>query len=130
MGRVTADMRRVNKVIKKTNLPLPRVEDIKAQLSDGKVFVKLDMGSAFHQLTLEEESRFATVFHTNGRLMCYKNLNKAIWSKVKACLPCQAHTMYLFLPNSVWKLGYFCLKLNTPEPQALLQLPRPAWDKV
>ena len=32
------------------------------------------MKSAFHQLTLEEESRFATVFHANGRLMRYKKL--------------------------------------------------------
>ena len=32
------------------------------------------MKSAFHKLTLEEESRFATVFHANGRLMRYKKL--------------------------------------------------------
>ena len=41
------------------------------------------------------------------------NLNKAISSKVKACLPCQAHT-----------------DKRTKEPQAMLQLPRSAWDKV
>ena len=41
------------------------------------------------------------------------NLNKAISNKVKACLPCQAHT-----------------HKPTKEPQAMLQLPRSAWDKV
>ena len=41
------------------------------------------------------------------------NLNKAISSKVKACLPSQAHTDKL-----------------TKEPQAMLQLSRSAWDKV
>ena len=70
---VTVDMRRVNKAIKKTNLPIPRVEDIKAQLSGSKVFAKLAMKPAFHQLTLEEENPFATVFHANG-LMHYKKL--------------------------------------------------------
>ena len=67
-------MTRVNKAIKKTNLPIPRVEDIKAQLSSSKVFAKLDIKSAFHQLTIEEESRFATVFLANGILMHYKKL--------------------------------------------------------
>ena len=67
-------MRRVRKAIKKPNLPIPRVEDIRAQLSGNKVFAKLDRKSAFHQLTLEEESFFATVCHANGRLMRYKKL--------------------------------------------------------
>ena len=72
--RVTIDMRQANKAIQKTNLPIPRPEEISSQLSGYKVFSKLDFASAFHQLELDEESRILTVFHANGRLMRYKRL--------------------------------------------------------
>ena len=72
--RVTVDMRQVNKAIKSTNVPIPNIEDIKAQLSGSKYFTKLNLKAAFHQLILYEESRYATVFHANGRLMHYKRL--------------------------------------------------------
>ena len=67
-------MREANKAIKKTNLPIPRAEDISSQLSGYKVFSKLDFKSAFHQLEIEEESRALTVFHAGDRLMRYKRL--------------------------------------------------------
>ena len=72
--RVTVDMRQVNKAIKNTNVPIPNVEDINAQLSGSKYFSKLDLKAAFHQLELDEESWYAIVFHANGRLMHYKRL--------------------------------------------------------
>ena len=72
--RVTVDMRQVNKAIKNTHVPIPSVEEIKAQLSGSNLFSKLDLRAAFHQLKLDDESRYATVFHANGRLMHYKGL--------------------------------------------------------
>ena len=39
--RVTVDMRQVKKAIKSTNLPIPKVEDIKAKMAGNKVFFKL-----------------------------------------------------------------------------------------
>ena len=59
--RITADMRNPNKAIQDTHLPIPRAEDIRAELSGICVFSKLDFRSAFHQLELEEESRHLTV---------------------------------------------------------------------
>ena len=38
---VTVDMRQVKKAIKSTNLPIPKVEDIKAKMAGNKVFFKL-----------------------------------------------------------------------------------------
>ena len=64
-------MRNVNKAIQPTNIPISRVEEIKAQLNGCKVFSKLDFKSAFHQLEIDEGSRYLTVFHGNGRLMRY-----------------------------------------------------------
>lgn len=50
--RVTIDMRQVNKTIQSTNIPIPKVEDIKAKLAGSRVFSKFVFKSAFHQLTL------------------------------------------------------------------------------
>lgn len=72
--RVTIDLREANKAIKATNIPIPRVEEIKAKLSGCTVFSKLDFKSAFHQLLLDEESRVLTVFHAGQRLMRYRKL--------------------------------------------------------
>ena len=72
--RVTVDMRKANKAIKATNIPIPRVEDIRAEVAGCKVFSKLDLKSAFHQLELAPESRYLTVFHAGDRLMRYKRL--------------------------------------------------------
>ena len=40
--RVTTDMRNVNKAIRPTNIPIPRVEEIKSELAGSKVFSKLN----------------------------------------------------------------------------------------
>ncbi len=72
--RVTIDLREANKAIEATNIPIPRVEAIKTRMSGCKVFSKLDLKQAFHQLELDEESRSITVFHAGNRLMRYRRL--------------------------------------------------------
>ena len=72
--RITVDMRHPNKAIHATNIPIPRVEEVKAKLAGAKYFSKLDFKSAFHQLEIEEESRYMTVFHAGHRLMRYRRL--------------------------------------------------------
>lgn len=67
--RFTIDLKDKNKAILSTNVPIPRVEDIKACLSGCRHFSKLDFNQAFHQLEFDEESRKYTVFYANGRLM-------------------------------------------------------------
>ena len=56
--RVTLDARNINKAIQSSNLPIPRQEDIKAQLSGSKVFSRLDFKHAFWQLELHPDSRY------------------------------------------------------------------------
>ena len=72
--RVTIDMREANPAIKDTHIPVPRVDDIQARLAGNKIFSKLDLRSAFHQLEIDEESRNITVFHAGSRLMRYKRM--------------------------------------------------------
>ena len=54
--RGSVDMQQANKAIKNMNIPIPKVEDIKAKMAGNKVLSKLDFRSAFHQLHLPEES--------------------------------------------------------------------------
>ena len=72
--RVTVDMRKPNEAIQDTNIPTPRVEDIRAQMSEQRIFTKLDLKAAFHQLELAPESRYLTVFNDGHRLMRYTRL--------------------------------------------------------
>ena len=76
--RVTLDARNINKAIQSTNLPIPRQEDIKAQLSGSTVFSKLDFTHAFWQLEIHPESRYLTVFNVNDKLYRYKRLTMGV----------------------------------------------------
>ena len=72
--RITVDMRAANRAIRSTNIPIPRAEDIRVKLASAKYFSKLDFKSAFHQLEIEESSRYITVFHAGNRLKRYRRL--------------------------------------------------------
>ena len=72
--RITLDAKNVNKAIYSTNRPIPRQEDIKAQLAGSKFFSKLDLKSAFWQLEIRPDSRYLTTFHANDKLYRYKRL--------------------------------------------------------
>ena len=76
--RVTLDARNINKALISSNRPIPRQEDIKANLSDSEIFSKLDFTSAFWQLELHPESRSLTVFNINNKLYRYKRLTMGV----------------------------------------------------
>ena len=55
----------VNPVAKLDRYPVPKVKDLFATLSNGKLFTKLDLRQAYQQLLLDEESkRYMTVINT------------------------------------------------------------------
>ena len=72
--RPTLDMREPNKAIQGTGLPIPRAEDIRRGLAGCSLFTKLDFKTAFHQIVLDEESRYLTVFPHKGRLKRFTRL--------------------------------------------------------
>ena len=84
-------MRNANRAINSSNIPIPRVEDIKSQLNGSKYFTKLDFKSAFHQIEIDESSRYITVFHAGHKLMRYRRLTMgakpASGELTKALLP-------------------------------------------
>ena len=63
--RICGDFRMtLNPVSKLDRYPIPKVEDLFASLKKGKLFTKLDLSSAYQQLTLDAESRKLTVINT------------------------------------------------------------------
>ncbi|GFR78250.1 transposon Ty3-I Gag-Pol polyprotein [Elysia marginata] len=72
--RLCLDIREANKAIKRERHPMPTIEDIINELNGSTVFSRIDLHIAFHQLDLEEESRFITTFSTHVGLKPFKRL--------------------------------------------------------
>ena len=62
--RFCIDFRRVNDITKKDVFPLPRIDDCLEKLGGAKWFTSLDMGNAFWQIPMDEESIEKTAFRT------------------------------------------------------------------
>ena len=73
--RLCVDMRMPNKAIKRVRYPVPTINDINVILNGARYFSKLDLNQAYHQLPLDEESRFITTFTTHMGLYRYTRLN-------------------------------------------------------
>ena len=68
-------MRLPNEAIRRVRHPIPTVNDISLSLNGAQYFSKLDLSQAYHQLELEEQSRYITTFSTHLGLYRYKKLN-------------------------------------------------------
>lgn len=67
--RLNIDMRRVNEGVIRENYPLPIMEDFMTELNSAKIFSKLDVKEAFHQVAISKRSR-----ETKRGLYRYKRL--------------------------------------------------------
>lgn len=72
--RLCIDMRRANAAILREKYPLPTFDSFMTRLQGAKFFSRLDLKNAYHQLELEEESRYITTFITSKGLFRYKRL--------------------------------------------------------
>ena len=86
--RVCGDFKvSVNPVLLAEQYPLPRIEDIFANLAGGKHFSKLDLRRAYHQLEVTEESKKYLTINTHKGLFQYNRLvfgitsSPAIWQR-------------------------------------------------
>ena len=73
--RICVDMRKANCAIQRVRYLIPTVADISQALNGCKFFSKLDLSQAYHQLELDERSRYITTFSTHVGLYRYKRLN-------------------------------------------------------
>jgi hypothetical protein len=72
--RFYIDYRRLNNITKKDRYPLPLLDETLAQIGKAKVFTKLDIRQAFHQIRMNPESEELTTFQTCYRQYKYKVL--------------------------------------------------------
>ena len=86
--RVCGDFKvSVNPVLLAEQYPLPRIEDIFANLAGGKHFSKLDLRQAYHQMEVTEESKKYLTINTHKGLFQYNRLvfgvtsSPAIWQR-------------------------------------------------
>ena len=64
----------VNLAAKTDTYPLPKIEDLFASQSGGKLFSKVDLARACHQISLGEQSKEYTTINTPKGLHCYNRL--------------------------------------------------------
>ena len=62
--RICVDLRPLNENVMRENFPLPKVDEILAQLAGARVFSKLDANMGFWQIPLSPECRSLTTFIT------------------------------------------------------------------
>ncbi|CAC5425645.1 unnamed protein product [Mytilus coruscus] len=78
--RLCVDMREANKAIIRERHLLPTVEELIHDLNNASIFSKIDLRSGYHQLELDEPSRYITTFSTHIGLFRYKRLSFGISS--------------------------------------------------
>lgn len=72
--RLCVDMRQASRAISRENYPLPSFESFMTKIRGAKIFSRLDLESAYHQVELHESSREITTFITHKGLFRYKRL--------------------------------------------------------
>lgn len=94
--RICLDMRQANQAIVREKHPVPTVEETLHEVSYAKVFSKLDLNMAFHQIELHPDSREITTFAAPDGLYRYKRLlfgvnvateilQQIVWQVIKGC---------------------------------------------
>ncbi|XP_052758219.1 uncharacterized protein K02A2.6-like [Galleria mellonella] len=72
--RLCIDMRCANKAIMRENHPLPTMTQLLPKLGKARIFSKLDIKDAFHQVEISGKCRDITTFITSKGLFRYKRL--------------------------------------------------------
>ncbi|XP_062713907.1 uncharacterized protein K02A2.6-like [Aedes albopictus] len=72
--RICLDLRQVNEAVVREHFPMPVVDEYLARLGRGKIWSKLDIREAFHQIELDDDSRDVATFITNKGLFRFKRL--------------------------------------------------------
>nr|GEW50908.1 hypothetical protein [Tanacetum cinerariifolium] len=62
--RMCINYRELNKLTVKNRYPLPRIDDLFAQLQGSSVYLKIDLRSGYHQLRVRDEDISKTAFRT------------------------------------------------------------------
>lgn len=72
--RICVDLKPLNESVLREVHPIPKVDDILAQLAGAKIFSKLDANSGFWQIPLSDQSKLLTTFVTPFGRYCFNKL--------------------------------------------------------
>jgi len=72
--RMCVDLTALNKGVKRSVYPLPKVSDMLAKLATGRVFSKLDANSGFWQVKMDPSCKTLTTFITPWGRYCFKRM--------------------------------------------------------
>lgn len=72
--RICIDPVHLNKALKRSHYPLPVIEDVLPELSNGKVFSKAVLKDGFLHIGPDDESSLLTTFQTSWRRHCWKRM--------------------------------------------------------
>ena len=78
--RICADLRKLNKAVRREKYVMPTVDEILSRLVGSKVFTSLDAASGFYQIPLHEESKMLTTFITPFGRYAFRGLPFGITS--------------------------------------------------
>lgn len=70
--RIAIDFRELNKITKKDNFPIPRIDRIITDLRDAKIFSKIDLTQGYYQISLAKNDREKTAFQWRDQLYHFK----------------------------------------------------------
>ena len=76
--RLVVDMRQPNQAIRRSHHPIPTLQELLVHFNGCKFFSKLDLLKGYHQLVLEEKSRYITAFVTHEGVFQYKRLVQGV----------------------------------------------------
>jgi len=62
--RLCVDYRKLNDITIKNRYPLPLIDELREQTSQAKIFTKLDIKEAYHQVRIKEGEEWKTAFRT------------------------------------------------------------------
>ena len=71
---ICADLTKLNESVLRETYPLPKVDNLLAQISESKFFTKLDCNSGFWQEKLDPDSHFLTTFITPFGRFCFNRM--------------------------------------------------------
>jgi len=72
--RLCVDFRQLNKVTIRPAFPMPNIDDMLNTLNGAQYFSTIDLGNAYYQVELEEESKEKTAFSTKSGQYCFKRM--------------------------------------------------------
>ena len=72
--RICVDLGKLNENVLRETYPLPKIDNLLSQISESKIFSKLDCNSGFWQEKLDEQSRLLTTFITPVGRFCFNRM--------------------------------------------------------